>query len=119
MDTGNRKLITGQDAAGWGLVGEDREVTVCAEDTHSQGSVCDVDVRGHLLMLATLYFDLLLHPVLTSWLDWLVLSPGVPLSPLLPQSQTLCCATSKLGSSCLQRQALYHLSISPASVKNP
>lgn len=66
MDTGKRKLITGQDAAGWGLVGEDREVMVRKTLT---GSVCDADVRGHLLLLATFYFDLPLHPVLTSWLD--------------------------------------------------
>lgn len=75
----NHRTGCGRVGLGWGGSGGHG-----AEDTHSQGSVCDVDVRGHLLLLATFYFDLPLHSVLTSWLDWLAVSPGVLLSPLLP-----------------------------------
>lgn len=39
MDTGKRKLITGQDAAGWGLEGVVLGLRG-VEDTHSQGAVC-------------------------------------------------------------------------------
>lgn len=65
MDTGKRKLITGQDAAGWGLVGEDREVMVRKTLT----------VKGLCVML-------MLGVIFSCSLPSILISPCIQCSPV-------------------------------------